>query len=127
MTEPTNNNNVLACKAIEDMLEKSKKAQAKFEPGTSQHTLLANRIHALNVSLTLLSREAEQTVMHRYSMHELQSAIAPLTSLIHKSEKARTHLQPDSWQHTMLTSNLKGLNLALEILSDIVDKHQRQD
>ena len=117
----------LARKAIEDMLDRSVKAQAKFRPGTSQHSLQVNRIKALNISLALLSTETAKTIHTRYSSQELDAAIAPLKSLIHKSEKARTHLQPDSWQHTMLTSNLKGLNLALEILSDVIDKHQRQD
>jgi len=127
MTQYDSNSLELARKAIEDMLDRSVKAQAKFRPGTSQHSLQVNRIKALNISLALLSTETAKTIHSRFSTQELYSAIAPLMSLIRKSEKARTHLQPDSWQHTMLTSNLMGLNLALETLRDVIDINQLQE
>ena len=117
----------LARKAIEDMLERSKKAQAKFKPGTSQYSLQVNRIHALNLSLALLSNEPSETIHNYYSSQELRTAIAPLKSLIHKSEKAQTNLKLNSWQYSMLSSNLKALYLALDALKDVIDKNQSLD
>lgn len=124
MTEQKANSYALACKAIEDMLVRSRKAQAKFKPGTSQYSLQVNRIKALDLSLMLLSNEAMQTIDHHYTTQDLKSAVAPLTSLISKSEKAIVKLRPDSWQHTMLTSNLMALKLALnKLYEQLKDDH----
>lgn len=122
MTEQKANRYALACKAIEDMLERSKKAQAKFKPGTSQYSLQVNRIKALDLSLMLLSNEETNVITHSNSIQELKSAVAPLTSLISKSEKAIVKLKPDSWQHTMLSSNVEALHLALEALNTLIDQ-----
>lgn len=122
MTEQNANRYALARKAIEDMLERSKKAQAKFKPGTSQYSLQVNRIKALDLSLMLLSNEETNVITHSNSIQELISAVAPLTSLISKSEKAIVKLKPDSWQHTMLSSNVEALHLALEALNTLIDQ-----
>jgi len=123
MTDYNSNSLELARKAIEDMLDRSVKAQAKFRPGTSQHSLQVNRIKALSISLALLSTETAKTIHTRYSSQELVFAIAPLTSLIHKSEKAQTNLKPNTWQYSMLSSNLKALYLALDALNGVIDKN----
>ena len=46
-----------ALRAIESLLGKCEKAQGKLSQGTSQWTLLANRIQALEVSAELIRRE----------------------------------------------------------------------
>lgn len=43
-------------------------------------------------------------------------ARAPIASLIHKSEQARQKLTPGTWQHTMLTENLKALHMGAALL-----------
>ena len=49
-----------ALRAIESLLGKCEKAQGKLAHGTSQWTLLKNRIRALEVSLELIRREIEE-------------------------------------------------------------------
>ena len=51
-----------ALRAIQSLLGKCEKAQEKLAQGTSQWTLLANRIRALEVSAELIRREIEKIV-----------------------------------------------------------------
>ena len=51
-----------ALRAIESLLGKCIKAQEKLARGTSQWTLLANRIRALEVSAELIRREIGEIV-----------------------------------------------------------------
>ena len=44
-----------ALDAILSMADKGKKAQVKFRRGTSQYTLLENRINALNIAFSLIN------------------------------------------------------------------------
>lgn len=46
-----------ALNAISSMIEKSEKAQQKFAIGTSQYTLLRNRIKALYIASSLITKE----------------------------------------------------------------------
>lgn len=45
-----------ASRAINSLLSKCEKILDKFSPGSSQHTLLKNRINALRISSTLISK-----------------------------------------------------------------------
>lgn len=54
---------------------------------------------------------------NRSAAAELQAALRPLVSLIGKSAKARRKLAPASWQHRMLTDNLRALRLAAALLT----------
>jgi hypothetical protein len=46
-----------ALRAFASMISKTDKTQAKFTPGTSQHTLQANRLKALQIAETLIKAE----------------------------------------------------------------------
>ena len=52
---PTREDFQAALRAFADMTSKSEKAQAKFAPGTSQHTLQRNRLRAFRAAETLIS------------------------------------------------------------------------
>jgi hypothetical protein len=45
-----------ALRAINSLLSKCEKVRARLSPGTSQHTLLKNRISALCISSAFISR-----------------------------------------------------------------------
>ncbi len=49
-----------ALQAFASMIMRTEEAQAKFEPGTSQHTLLRNRLHALRIGEALMRAEAAE-------------------------------------------------------------------
>jgi hypothetical protein len=54
--------------------------------------------------------------MREYTAHDVQQALAPIRSLISKSEKASQKVAPGTWQHTMLCENVAALRLALELM-----------
>jgi hypothetical protein len=51
-----------ASRAINSLLSKCEKAQDKFSPGTSQHTLLKNRINALRIATALIATAIAESV-----------------------------------------------------------------
>lgn len=63
MNEPTKNELVEALRAINSLLGKCEKVQVKFLPGTSQHTLLKNRINALRISSLLITKAIEELLV----------------------------------------------------------------
>jgi hypothetical protein len=52
---PTREDFQAALRAFADMTTRSEKAQAKFAPGTSQHTLQRNRLRAFRAAEALIS------------------------------------------------------------------------
>ncbi len=107
-----------ALRAIASMIERSEKAQEKFAQGTSQHTLQKNRIKALYVASSLITNELEESdASGKFTKEDLEKALAPIASLISKSEKARGKLAQGTWQHTMLGDNLKALYIASPLLT----------
>lgn len=55
--------------------------------------------------------------MSDFTKEDLEKALAPIASLISKSEKAQSKVAQDTWQHTMLSSNLKALYIASPLLT----------
>ncbi len=49
-----------ALKAFSQMIEKTEKAQLKFTPGSAQHSLLQNRLQALQTALSQLKQESAE-------------------------------------------------------------------
>ena len=107
-----------ALRAIASMIDRSEKAQKKFTQGISQHTLQKNRIKALYIASSLIKKElAEQDISDIYTKEDLEKALAPIASLISKSEKARQKLAQGTWQYAMLKDNLKALYIASPLLT----------
>lgn len=99
------------------MISRTENAKTKFAAGTSQHTLQANRLKALHIASSLLSKQLTGGETVDYTKEDLKKAIAPLASLISKSEKAQEKFKEGSWQHTMLSKNLKALHIASPLLT----------
>lgn len=116
-----------ALKAIVSMIQRSEKAQQKFAPGTSQHTLQKNRIHALTVAKALIEQELSGSRVADFSKADLEQAVAPLASLISKTEKAWKKLKEGSWQHAMLEKNLQALYIASPLLSKMLSESQFEE
>ena len=70
--------------------ELEEKFLPKFPEGSSQHSLLKNRIRALHPARELISGEG------RPSREELEFALPRIESMIHKMSKARDKYEPGS-------------------------------
>ena len=75
---------------IESIIVREEVFLAKFEPGTSQHSLLANRIAALRTVCDLITGDCQPT------REELEFAMPRIESIIHKMSAARDKYEPDS-------------------------------
>ena len=115
-----------ALSAISSMIEKSEKAQQKFVKGTSQYTLQRNRIKSLYIASSLITKEMDnKNVLANFTKEDFHGAIAPINSLISKSEKAQSKLADNTWQYRMLDANLKALHLALPLLMRILKDFEK--
>ena len=81
-------NNILAF--LDHTIELEEKFLPKFEEGTSQYSLLKNRIQSLYTSRKLISGESVPT------KEELEFALPRIESIIHKMSKARDKYEPGS-------------------------------
>lgn len=107
-----------ALQAIASMIGRTESAKGKFAQGTSQYTLQKNRLKALHIASSLISKELTKSgAVDCYTEEELKNALAPIASLMSKSEKAQAKLAQGTWQHTMLNHNLKALHMALPLLT----------
>ncbi len=85
---------------IDKTLIKCEKILPKFQVGTSQYTLLINRINALSVSQFLIERELSQSSQTVHlSRNELEDALKPIESIIHKCKKAQSKYELSSNQY----------------------------
>ena len=60
MDQYTNEELTEALRAVNSIINKCEKAQLKFSEGTSQHTLLKNRIKAMYISKSLMEEELKR-------------------------------------------------------------------
>lgn len=90
------------------------KMQLKFMEGTSQHTLLKNRIKALYICRTLLQNE-DITI---YTMKERKDALAPIVSIISKSTKAQSKYEKGSRQYNRLEPIIHAMKISRSYLEN---------
>lgn len=83
------------------MIEQEEAFLPKFAPGTSQHSLLANRIAALYTAKALLTEE------YKPSREELAFALPRIDSIIHKIGKARDKYEPGSRNYNRFDPTVK--------------------
>ncbi len=110
-----------ALQAMTSMISRTENAKEKFAQGTSQNTLQKNRLKALYIGSSLISKEMGKIVIPDYTIDDLENAIAPIASLISKSEKAQKKLRIGTWQHTMLGNNLKALYMVSTLLTKRIE------
>ena len=87
-------------------IELEEKFLPKFEAGTSQHSLLKNRIQSLYTARKLISREAVPT------KEELKFALPRIESIIRKMSKARDKYDPDN-------RNYKRFDPTVQIMEEV--------
>ncbi|WP_312279037.1 hypothetical protein [Oscillibacter sp.] len=97
-----------ALKVVTSIIARCEQTQPKFAPGTSQHTLLKNRIQALKIGSALLGGG----YVEKDSDETLTAALEPLASIIRKCEKARSKYEPGSGQYNRYGSTIQAMELS---------------
>ena len=99
-------------KVVDSVIARCQRMQPKFAPGTAQHTLLKNRIQAMEIARRLLA-EGEAAPS---SAQELTDALEPVASALRKCEKARSKYAPDSGQYRRYGGTIQAMELARELM-----------
>ena len=86
---------------IDHTIELEEKFLPKFPEGTSQHSLLRNRIQALKTARDLISEEGQPT------REELEFALPRIESIIHKMSKARDKYESQDKNYKRFDSTVK--------------------
>ncbi len=103
-----------ALQIVSSTISRCEKAQPKFAEGTSQHTLLKNRIKALYISKSLLTHE---NVMGKYTKEDLIEALRPVSSIISKCEKALLKFAEGTTHHTRFKNIIKAMNISKSLIT----------
>ena len=74
---------------LTNTIHNCEKMQRKFAEGTSQHTLLKNRIKALNISKALLTNDRTMT----FTVEELRKALPPVSPSSIKLQEHRINMR----------------------------------
>ena len=78
----------------------------------------------LQVAYALIDVESGKSSPVRFEKADFEKAVAPMKSLLSKSEKAKMKLKQDTWQYKMLEVNIAALNIALPLLLSAIDKQK---
>lgn len=97
-----------AISVISTTIANCEKAQIKFSDGTAQHSLLRNRIKALNISRSLLSED--KTVNH--TSKDLREALPPVVSIINKTRKAQSKYEKETTQFNRFEPLIQSMLIA---------------
>lgn len=100
-------------------ISKCEKIWPKFAVGTSQHTLLKNRIKALYISKSLIK---DEEVMDTYTKRELIEALPPVSSIISKCEKAQLKSAGGTAHHTRLKKIIDAMYISKSLIADEISK-----
>lgn len=108
-------------RVITSLIANCEKARLKFAEGTSQYSLLRNRLKALLISEALI---ADGRITDDFTREELADALRPITSIITKCEKAQAKLAASGSQHARLKNIIRAMRLAENLIADEISKRQ---
>lgn len=110
---------VEALRVVSSTISKCKKMQLKFVEGTSQHTLLKNRIKAMYISKLLIT---DENAMDKYTKEELIGALRPISSIISKCEKAQLKFAEGTSHYTRFKNIIKAMYISKSLITDEINK-----
>jgi hypothetical protein len=108
-----------ALQIVSSTIRRCEKAQPKFAEGTSQHTLLKNRIKALSISRSLITNEIGIGI---YTKEELIEALRPISSIISKCEKAQLKFAAGTSQYTRFKNMIAAMYISKSLITDEIGK-----
>jgi hypothetical protein len=94
-----------AISLLSSTINNCEKMQLKFSEGTSQHSLLKNRIKALYISKVLLLEDKTTN----YTSKDLKGALPPIVSIINKTTKAQSKYEKGSAQFNRFQHIIKAM------------------
>ncbi len=107
---------------ISSTISKCEKMQHKFAEGTSQHSLLRNRIKALQISKCLI--EGDRGI-EAYTEEDLKKALPPVISIINKTEKAQSKYDEGNIQFKRFTPIIQAMYICKALIEEEIMKRRQ--
>jgi hypothetical protein len=135
----TNEELTEALKEVSSTINKCEKMQDKFVEGTSQYSLLRNRIKAMYISKLLIVNElskTEQTLVNQagevtqkleldkknamvhYTKKELTESLRPVVSVISKCEKAQSKFVEGTLNHRRFKNIINAMYISKSLIEN---------
>lgn len=114
-----------AHKEIVAIIRKCEHMEGKFAAGTSQHTLLKNRLFSMRMAkqlieekLTALQMSAAIVEANVFLLPELASAIEPVRSIIRKCRKAQSKYEKKTVNYNRYEPMIHAMQIAEQLLEE---------
>ncbi len=114
-----------AYKEIISIIKKCEKMEEKFAEGTSQHTLLKNRLFAMQVAKQLLEETLHSSEINTandkgrtYSYQELAFAKEPVCSIIRKCSKAQRKYEKETANYRRYVPMIEAMQIAEQLIEE---------
>jgi hypothetical protein len=112
-----------AITTIASMISRSEKAQKKLKEGTPQASLTRNRIKALSIASSLITKELDANyTIDNLTKEDFEKALRPVTSTIGKCEKVQEKLREGTSQATLTRNMLKALYISSSLITKELKK-----
>ncbi len=108
-----------ALKIISSTISKCEKMLAKFSTGTSQNTLLQNRLQAMYISKELILAE---THSKQYSREDYANALKSVDSILNKCKAAQRKHAIETPVFKRLQKIINSMNIAKMLIEEEVNK-----
>jgi hypothetical protein len=113
-----------ALQVIASTIAKCEKSQLKFKEGTSQHTLLRNRIKALYIANALITNE---DIIDKYTREELMESLRPIASIISKCEKAQAKYEQGTTNYNRFNTMINAMYISKAYVENEISKFISMD
>lgn len=102
-----------ALREVSSSISRCEKMQPKFAEGTSQYSLLKNRIRALYISKALITGD---DIIKSYTREDLAKALPPVSSIISKTEKAQSKYEEGTTPYKRFQPIIKAMRIAKSLI-----------
>lgn len=109
-----------AINVIDSKVMQCEKIQPKFAVGSSQYTLLKNRIKALHISKALILND--ERMEEHYTRDDVEHSLPPIESIIHKCKQAQEKHKIDSVYYMRLEKIIVAMKIARENIIRYLDE-----
>ncbi len=118
MTQYSENEITNALQVVSSTITNCEKMQLKFTKGNSQYSLLTNRIKAMYISKSLLTKESEIT---KYSKEELNDSLKPIISIINKCETGQKKHNAESSPFKRFQKIIDAMNICKTLILNEIE------
>lgn len=111
-----------AIQLISSTIINCEKMLVKFLEGTSQHSLLKNRIRALHIAKALIKNDNS---IDLYTQLDIEKSLQPVLSIIHKTEKAQMKYKEGTVQYKRMSPMISAMYISKAFIEEAITKNTK--